>query len=232
MTARDTIAKISWIHSTIHNTSCKVIEEQVLWDKAVCRVWLPSSNAVIKVSKDSLKPIVFNLDPEIEKTRIGYVASAARVADALENSVDREEGPVLLSPMDSSAIPIKKKLQSTQDIHSQFIQETQRAYKKDGPVLMATAKNKWSVSDPNEAEDWEKVREKSLLKDFEQYLQSSKKLKVFRLEAVMTGFKKSYREKNYQIIIDVAKKIPGSILEEDPKLLLGYDQAVTRTGGE
>ena len=98
--------KGSWQHSTIHNTTCQVIEEQVLWGKAVCRVWLPSSDAVVRVPKDSLKPIAFNLDPAIETARIGYVASAARVADVLENSVAREEGPVLLAPMDSNVIPL------------------------------------------------------------------------------------------------------------------------------
>ena len=48
------------------------------------------------------------------------------------------------------------------------------------------------MPDPNEAEDREKVREKTLLKDFEQYRQSTKKLKVFRLEAVRAGFKKAF----------------------------------------
>jgi len=55
---------------------------------------------------------------------------------------------------------------------------------------------------------------------------------VFRLEAVRAGFKKAWQERNYQIIIDVAKKIPDNILQEDPKLLMWYDQAITRTGEE
>ena len=33
------------------------------------------------------------------------------------------------------------------------------------------------------------------------------------------------------VIIAVAEKIPGNVLEEDPKLLMWYDQAVTRMGG-
>ena len=32
-------------------------------------------------------------------------------------------------------------------------------------------------------------------------------------------------------IIGVAEKIPNNVLEEDPKLLMWYDQAVTRMGG-
>ncbi|HDR16500.1 MAG TPA: hypothetical protein ENN79_13660 [Desulfobacteraceae bacterium] len=30
-----------WQYSTVHNSACKVIEEQTLWGQTVCRVWLP-----------------------------------------------------------------------------------------------------------------------------------------------------------------------------------------------
>jgi hypothetical protein len=30
----------------------------------------------------------------------------------------------------------------------------------------------------------------------------------------------------------VAEKLPTNVMEEDPKLLMWYDQAVTRMGGE
>ena len=52
---------------------------------------------------------------------------------------------------------------------------------------------------------------------------------MFRLEAVKAGFKKAWQEKNYSTIIAVANKIPESILQEDPKLLMWYDQAITRS---
>jgi hypothetical protein len=58
---------------------------------------------------------------------------------------------------------------------------------------------------------------------------------VFRLEAVRAGFKKAWQEKSeegYRTIIEVAHKIPEDVLQEDPKLLMWYDQAVTRAGGE
>ncbi len=57
-------------------------------------------------------------------------------------------------------------------------------------------------------------------------------LKVFRLEAVRAGFKKARQERDYATIIAVARKIPENVLQEDPKLLMWYDQAVTRMGGE
>ena len=101
---------------------------------------------------------------------------------------------------------------------------------KDDPALVAKAKDRWYVPDPNKSGDLEKLREKALLKEFEEYKQAKKKLRIFRLEAVRVGFKKAWQERDYKIIITVAEKIPNNVLEEDPKLLMWYDQAVTRTG--
>lgn len=103
---------------------------------------------------------------------------------------------------------------------------------KEDPALVAKAKNRWYVPDPNKAGDLEKLREKALLKEFEEYKQAKKKLKIFRLEAVRAGFKKAWQERDYKVIITVAEKIPNNVLEEDPKLLMWYDQAVTRVGDE
>jgi DNA modification methylase len=103
---------------------------------------------------------------------------------------------------------------------------------KNSPALVAKAKDRWYVPDPNKAGDLDKLREKALLKEFEEYKQIKKKLKVFRLEAVHAGFKKAWQERDYAIIVAVADKIPNKVLEEDPKLLMWYDQAVTRMGGE
>ena len=103
---------------------------------------------------------------------------------------------------------------------------------KDDPALRVKAKDRWYVPDPNKAGDLEKLRERSLLKEFEEYKNSKKKLKVFRLEAVRAGFKKAWQQREYADIIAVADKIPNQVLEEDPKLLMWYDQAVTRMGAE
>jgi len=104
---------------------------------------------------------------------------------------------------------------------------------KDDSALKAKGKDRWYVPDPNKAGDLEKLRERSLLREFEEYRESKqKRLKVFRLEAVRAGFKKAWQERDYGTIIGVARKIPDKILQEDPKLLMWYDQALTRTGGE
>jgi hypothetical protein len=102
---------------------------------------------------------------------------------------------------------------------------------KDDESLRAKGKDRWYVPDPNKAGDLEKLRERSLLKEFEDYRTSSqKRLKVFRLEAVRAGFKKAWQERDYATIITVARKVPENVLQEDPKLLMWYDQALTRSG--
>lgn len=107
-----------------------------------------------------------------------------------------------------------------------------RNLSKDDPTLVTKARDRWYVPDPSKAGDLEKLREKALLKEFEEYKEVKKKLKVFRLEAVRAGFKKAWQERDYAVIVAVADKIANNVLEEDSKLLMWYDQAVTRMGGE
>jgi hypothetical protein len=100
-------------------------------------------------------------------------------------------------------------------------------------ALISRAKARWYVPDPNKASDLEKLREKALLKEFEEYKHfSGRRLKVFRLEALRAGFKKAWQERDYTTIITVARKIPERVLQEDPKLLMWHDQALTRSGEE
>ncbi|NLD05175.1 MAG: site-specific DNA-methyltransferase [Synergistaceae bacterium] len=109
----------------------------------------------------------------------------------------------------------------------------QRNLPKDDENLRAKGKDRWYVPDPNKAGDLEKMRDRLLLKEFEDYHTSSqKRLKVFRIEAVRAGFKKAWQERDYATIITVAHKIPEDVLQEDPKLLMWYDQALTRSGKE
>jgi hypothetical protein len=126
---------------------------------------------------------------------------------------------------------------------------------KDDPLLKVKAKDRWFVPDYNKAADMEQMREKALLKEFLTYLPESYKLKkkddqqlvigdfpsanvnipkgkrfkVIRLEAVRAGFKHCWQNRDYETIIAVAERIPTIVLEEDPKLLMYYDQAITRT---
>lgn len=74
-------------------------------------------------------------------------------------------------------------------------------------------------------------RERALPRELNDYVElKRKRLKVFRLEAVRAGFKNARQERNYQIVIGVARKIHEKVLKEDPKLLMWYSRALTRTG--
>ena len=95
-----------WQYSTVHNSACKVIEEQTLWGQTVCRVWLPNQDAVVRVPRSALRPLSADLQPEIEAGRIAYVAVAAKVAEVLEGSISATDGHVLLAPMESHVIPL------------------------------------------------------------------------------------------------------------------------------
>lgn len=104
-----------------------------------------------------------------------------------------------------------------------------RGLEKSEPRLVARAQDRWYVPDPNKAIDLEKKREKALLKEFDAYQASTgRKLKEFRLEVLRAGFKAAWAAKNYKAIIAIAQKIPEEALQEDEKLLLWYDQALTR----
>lgn len=105
-----------------------------------------------------------------------------------------------------------------------------RGLDKNDPRLIAKARDRWYVPDPNKAQDLEKKREKVLLKEFNGYLAApGRRLKEFRLEVLRAGFKTAWSNKDYRTIIKVAEKIPDVALQEDEKLLLWYDQALTRT---
>lgn len=107
-----------------------------------------------------------------------------------------------------------------------------RSLTKDAAALVAKGKDRWYLPDHNKAGDLERLRDRALLKEFEDYKSARKKLKVIRLEAVRVGFKKAWQDRDYETITKVAEKIPSKVLEEDPKLLMWYEQAVTRMGGE
>jgi DNA modification methylase len=104
-----------------------------------------------------------------------------------------------------------------------------RGLEKDDPRLKVKAKDRWYVPDPSKANDLEQKRERSLLREFETYKSApGRRLKEFRLEVLRAGFKTAWSAKDYKTIIGIAQKIPEEVLQEDEKLLLWYDQALTR----
>lgn len=91
-------------------------------------------------------------------------------------------------------------------------------------------KGRWYVPYTKKEGDIAKLREKSLLREFDGYLKSKGKLKLFRSEAIRVGFSHLWKEKNYQAIVDLANRLPAATIQEDPNLLMYYDISLSRVG--
>ena len=129
--------------------------------------------------------------------------------------------------------------QTYQDIQPKFLQELHQARHEKMPELrqlleenlLKDDQDRWYVPDPAKAEDLEKLRERGLLREFATYVESKGRLKTFRTEAVRAGFKSAWGKRDYATIIEVARRLPEDVLQEDPALLMYYDNAVMRRGG-
>jgi hypothetical protein len=51
-------------------------------------------------------------------------------------------------------------------------------------------------------------------------------LRVFRTEAVRVGLRHACHERDYDLIVKVAERLPPSVLQEDAGLLMYYDNAL------
>jgi hypothetical protein len=91
-----------------------------------------------------------------------------------------------------------------------------RNLSKASPALRAKARDRYYVPDPTKEADVQRSREKALLREFGEYRATNqRKLKVFRLEAIRTGFRLAWQQNDYNSILDVAEKIPDDVLQED-----------------
>ena len=140
--------------------------------------------------------------------------------------------PELMALLENNFLKYEGRGEVPGQIHSYLStnHKSLRGLDKRDPRLMAKARDRWYVPDPNKAQDLEKKRDKALLKEFKVYRDfTGRRLKECRLEALRAGFKDAWGKKDYATIIAVASKIPDQALQEDEKLLLWYDQALTRT---
>ena len=126
--------------------------------------------------------------------------------------------------------------QTYQDLQPKYLQELHQLRAEKMPELMDLLREnflqdedgKWYVPDITKAGDVAKLRQKSLLKEFESYLQMKGKLKVFRSEAIRAGFDKLWKEQDYKTIVSVAERLPEKTIQEDANLLMYYDLSTSR----
>ena len=126
--------------------------------------------------------------------------------------------------------------QTYQEIQPQFLRQLHQARHEALPELsdileqnfLQDDDSKWYVPDPNRATDLEKLRQRSLLREFAEYVEGRGRLRQFRTEAVRAGFADAWHRKDYATIVKVAERLPASVLQEDPDLLMYYDNAGLR----
>ena len=86
----------------------------------------------------------------------------------------------------------------------------------------------WYVPDLAKSGDVAKLREKNLLKEFQEYQATKGKLKVCRSEAIRVGFAKLWKDKEYKAIVALAERLPEETVQEDPNILMYYDISLSR----
>ena len=124
-----------------------------------------------------------------------------------------------------------------QEIQPLYMQELHQSRQEKMPELLDILKENfvqddkgaWYVPDLSNAADLAKVRRKALLKEFwDSCVPSRGKLKVFRMEAIRAGFDECWKQRDFKTIVAVGEKLPEAVLQEDPALLMYYDNACSR----
>jgi len=127
--------------------------------------------------------------------------------------------------------------QSYSDIQPKYLQELHQAKFEQMPELLDMLKEnflqdddgKWYVPNLSDKADLEKLRRKRLLKDFfDIYANGTGRIKNARTEAIRVGFDECWKDRNYSLIVKVGDRLPDTVLQEDPALLMYYDNAANR----
>lgn len=90
----------------------------------------------------------------------------------------------------------------------------------------------WRLPNIQDDIDKDKLRTKTLMREFKIYVEAASKpkakIKEVRVEAVRCGFKQCYIDKDFATIVKVGDKIPHNLLSEDEILLQFYEIAKER----
>lgn len=124
-----------------------------------------------------------------------------------------------------------------QEIQPAYLQELHQSKQEKMPELLDMLrenfvqddKGAWYMPDLSNAADLAKVRRKALLKEFyDSCVPGKGKLKVFRMEAIRAGFDECWKQRDFKTIVSVGERLPEAVLQEDPALLMYYDNACSR----
>ena len=181
----------------------------------------------------------------LEREGMVFTAAQAAAYDKLRLQAERVEQLALFVTDESSARQwLRQELEHEPktygDLQPKFVQQLHQSKYEDLPelkVLLEQAflqdeKGRWYVPDPERAADLEKLRQNVLLREFSEYRKNKGRLKVFRSEAIRAGFSNAWRERAYDVIVEVSERMPESVLQEDQQLLMYYHNASLRQSSE
>ncbi len=158
--------------------------------------------------------------------------------------VDVEQYELFVSDEKSAIQWVRRQLSGEpmtyKDLQPIYMKEAQRVWEKhEQPVELRTileqnfvedTNGKWRIADPKRESDLEQVRNRFLVKEFSQYSGVKGKLKVVRMEALRAGFKDCWQRKDYATILQVARRVPEAVIQEDQALLMYFDNASLLAG--
>ena len=137
---------------------------------------------------------------------------------------------------------LDKASKTEQDLHPLWMKEVAANMRKGDNLpemrtileenFLKDESGKWYVPDAENEADLEKLRNRRLMKIFDEYRTEAAKpkgkLKEVRVEALRAGFKQCYQDKDFTTIVTVGDRIPNNLLMEDEVLLQFYDIATSR----
>lgn len=127
--------------------------------------------------------------------------------------------------------PIESTIQLLETADKKVAQDMVQTYVMSDNMaesIKATVIDQLQMEEVVDKGDVAKLREKKLWKEFEGYLASKGKLKLFRSEAIRVGFARLWKDKNYQAIVDMAERLLEQTVQEDPNILMYYDISLSR----
>lgn len=161
--------------------------------------------------KTDIEQVQFSFFVSNEKTAISWLYQ--QLSDEYGGSKTYAE----IQPMFMQEVKAVDKYEAMPELHT-ILEEN----------FLQDENGKWYVPDVSKEGDVAKLREKNLMKEFEGYMNSKGKLKLFRSEAIRVGFAKLWKDKNYQAIVDMAERLPEKTVQEDPNILMYYDISLSR----
>jgi hypothetical protein len=124
---------------------------------------------------------------------------------------------------------------SYQELQPTYMREAQRVWEKhEQPIELLRILEEnfiqgpggaWQIADSNNEAHLEQIRHRTLMKEFRQYFESKSKLKLVRSEALRAGFKECWQKRDYMTIVQMTKRVPEAVIQEDPALLMYFDNA-------